>query len=183
MTDKISIGLVGCSGPKLKEPAPARQLYTSPLFRSALALAERRHDVVYVISAKHELVTLDQVVAPYDLAMSDVAKERRPIWGTRVWWSIQRRHPRVEREIYIYAGKDYARPIRRAGFNGATFHEPLARMQLGQRLKWLREQLDGEGTRSTVCGACGRCAICRLEGPDCEAYAEAYADDPPGEPS
>lgn len=164
----LSIGLVGCSGPKLEEPAPARQLYTSQLFRSALALAERRHDVVYVISAKHELVTLDQVVAPYDLAMGDVAKEWRAIWGQRVWWSIQRRHPRVDRQIFIYAGKDYARPIRRAAHQHATFHEPLAGLQVGQRLKWLREQLD-----SSVCGACGRCALCRAEGLDCEAYAIA----------
>lgn len=66
MTPQVSIGLVGCSGPKREAPAPARQLYTSQLFRSTLALAERRHDVVYVISAKHELVELDQVVAPYD---------------------------------------------------------------------------------------------------------------------
>ena len=142
MTVSVAIALVGCSGPKLDRPAPARQFYTSPLFRSALSLAEARHDVVYVVSAKHELVTLDQVVAPYDLAMSDVAKEWRAIWGTRVWESLQRRHQRVDRQVFIYAGKDYARPIQRAGFNRATFHEPLAKMQIGQRLKWLREQLE-----------------------------------------
>jgi hypothetical protein len=175
MTQPVSIGLVGCSGSKLKEPAPVRQLYTSQLFRSALALAERRHDVVYVISAKHELVAIDQVVAPYDLTMADVAKEWRAVWGVRVWGSIQSRHPRADHHIFIYAGKDYARPIRRAAFHRATFYEPLARMQVGQRLKWLREQLDGEGARSTVCGTCGHCALCRAEGPDCEAYA---VDDP-----
>lgn len=178
MTSTLSIGLVGCSGPKLEAPAPARQLYTSPLFRLALALAEHRHDVVYVISAKHELIALDQVVAPYDLTMKDVAKERRATWGVRVWMMIQHHHPRVDRQIYIYAGKDYARPIRCAGFNRATFHEPLARMQIGQRLRWLREQLADERGRSTVCGACGHCALCRTEGPDCEAYA---IGDPPGD--
>jgi len=83
MTKSVSIALVGCSGPKLKTPSPARQLYTSQLFRATLALAERRHDIVYVISAKHELVALDQVVAPYDLTMADIAKEWRVIWGMR----------------------------------------------------------------------------------------------------
>ena len=138
----VSIALVGCSGPKLKEAAPARKLYTSQLFRSTLALAERRHDVVYIISAKHELVALDQVIAPYDLSMSDVAKEWRTVWGLRVWGSIQGRHQHADRQVFIYAGKDYAQPIRRAGFHQATFHEPLAKMQVGQRLRWLREQLD-----------------------------------------
>jgi hypothetical protein len=138
----VSIALVGCSGPKLKEPAPARQLYTSQLFRSTLTLAELRHDVVYVVSAKHELVALDQVIEPYDLTMGDVAKEWRIIWGVRVWGSIQHRHQGADRQIYIYAGNDYAQPIRRAGFHRATFHEPLAKMQIGQRLRWLRAQLD-----------------------------------------
>lgn len=142
----VSIALIGCSGPKLKEPAPARQLYTSQLFRSTLALADRRHDVIYVISAKHELVTLDQVVEPYNKTMSDIAKEWRVIWGSRVWDSILRRHQGVDRQIFVYAGKDYARPIERAGFHQATFHEPLAKMQIGQRLRWLREQLGKSST-------------------------------------
>jgi hypothetical protein len=137
----VSIGLIGCSGPKLDRPAPARQLYTSQLFRSALTFAETRHDVVYVVSAKHELLALDQVVEPYDLTMAAIAKEWRLIWGNRVWSSLLHRHLDVDRQVFIYAGKDYARPIRRAGFNRATFHEPLARMQIGQRLQWLREQI------------------------------------------
>lgn len=141
MTKAVSIGLVGCSGPKLDHPAPARQLYTSQLFRLTLSLAEARHDVVYVISAKHEIVALDQVIEPYDRVMSDVAKEWRAIWGVRVWDSILKRHQDVDRQVFIYAGKDYARPIERAGFHQATFHEPLAKMQIGQRLQWLREQL------------------------------------------
>lgn len=140
-TPSVSIALVGCSGPKLDRAAPARQLYTSQLFRSALALAEHRHDAVYVVSAKYELVPLDRVIEPYNLTMSVVAKEWRTIWGVRVWDSILRRHQGVDRQIYVYAGKDYAQPIRQAGFHAATFHEPLARMQIGQRLRWLREQL------------------------------------------
>ena len=140
----VSIALIGCSGPKLERPAPARQLYTSQLFRSTLELAERRHDVVYIISAKHELVALDQVLEPYNRVMSDVAKEWRVIWGVRVWDSIMRRHQNVDRQIFIYAGKDYVRPIERAGFHQAAFHEPLAKMQIGQRLSWLRGQLDAQ---------------------------------------
>ena len=150
MTKSVSIALVGCSGAKLKVPAPARQLYTSQLFRSALALADVRHDVVYIISAKHELVALDQVIEPYNRVMSDIAKEWRVIWGVRVWDSILRRHQNVARQIFIYAGKDYVRPIVRAGFHQAAFHEPLAKMQIGQRLKWLREQLDDEKRQTAV---------------------------------
>lgn len=140
--DTASIALVGCSGSKLDHPAPARQLYTSQLFRSTIALAERSHDVVYIISAKHELVLLDQVIEPYNRVKTDLAKEWRVIWGLRVWSTVLARHQKVDRQIFIYAGKDYAQPIIRAGFHQGSFQEPLAKMQIGQRLQWLRGQLD-----------------------------------------
>jgi hypothetical protein len=143
----VSIALVGCSGPKLEHPAPARDLYTSQLFRQALKLAELRHDVVYVVSAKLELVLLDQVIEPYNKTMSTIAKEFRPIWGSRVWDVIVHRHQKVDRQVYVYAGKDYARPLRRAGFHQATFHEPLARLMIGQRLAWLKAEIAKHPTR------------------------------------
>jgi hypothetical protein len=154
----VSIALVGCSGPKLDHPAPARDLYTSQLFRQALRLAELRHDVVYVVSAKLELVLLDQVIEPYNKTMSSIAKEFRPIWGSRVWDSIVRRHQKTDRQIYVYAGKDYAQPIRRAGFHQATFHEPLARLMVGQRLAWLKAEIAKHPARpeSSVVPASGR---------------------------
>lgn len=154
----VSIALVGCSGPKLDHPAPARDLYTSQLFRQALKLAELRHDAVYVVSAKLELVALDQVIEPYNKTMSSIAKEFRVIWGLRVWGSILSRHQKVDRQIYVYAGKDYAQPIRRAGFHQAAFHEPLARLMVGQRLAWLKEEIAKHPAKpeSSVIPASGR---------------------------
>ena len=139
-----SIGLVGCSSMKRDDAAPARLLYASPLFRSALALAEARHEFVYIISAKYELVTLDQEIEPYEKTIADLAKEWRAVWGTRVWGSIMTRHRDQDRQVTIYAGKEYASPIIRAGFHQATFQQPLARLQVGQRLRWLSEQLRAE---------------------------------------
>lgn len=136
----VTIGLVGCCKPKLAHAAPARELYLSRLFALSLAEASRRCDVVYVVSAEHGLVELDAVVEPYDKTMADIAKEWRPIWGGRVWSSIAARHSSGARHVAIYAGKEYAQPIIRAapyGERGATFTQPLAGMQIGERLSWL----------------------------------------------
>ena len=144
MTPRVAIGLVGCCKPKLAHAAPARDLYLSRLFRLSLAEAHRACDVVYVISAEYALVELDQVIAPYDKTLTDLAKEWRPIWGSRVWDAIVARHPTVTRHVVIYAGKEYAEPILRAapyGARGATFAQPLAQMQIGQRLSWLSSRV------------------------------------------
>lgn len=63
--------IIPCGGEKATEATEARNLYTSSTFRMALEAAEASADevTVLVLSAKHGLITLDTVVAPYDTKM------------------------------------------------------------------------------------------------------------------
>lgn len=144
------IGLVSCGAQKLDQPAEARHLYTSPLFRLSLAYAEQHCSRVYVLSAFHGLLDLDRVVAPYNRRLP-TAKRERMAWGEHIAASIGARHNSDE-PIMILAGVDYAHPLtvglrtlfgwRDGGYKGWTgdITEPLAGMQVGQRLAWLNGQ-------------------------------------------
>jgi len=59
--------LVGCGARKLAHAAPAKDLYTGPLFRAARAYAEAHADAWYVLSAKYGLVHPDRVIEPYNV--------------------------------------------------------------------------------------------------------------------
>lgn len=83
--------LLACSAGKLDRPAPARELYTGQLFRLSLQVAEALADTVLVLSAKHGVVTLDQVLAPYDLSLADLQKHQREHWGANVVTDLLRR--------------------------------------------------------------------------------------------
>lgn len=70
--------VIACGARKAPRPAPARYLYAGPGFLHALKAAEaqsrwcasqRLSAGVLVLSAFHGLVTLDTVIAPYDLRM------------------------------------------------------------------------------------------------------------------
>lgn len=66
--------VIPCGAHKLDHPAAARDLYTGPMFRHTLtaAQANAEHDTqarILILSAKHGLITLDTVLAPYDLRM------------------------------------------------------------------------------------------------------------------
>ncbi|AVO25126.1 hypothetical protein KHQ84_gp203 [Rhodococcus phage Finch] len=75
--------IVPCAADKAAEATTARELYTSPNFAhiiaGALAEAEAtERDLgtparVMILSAKHGLLELDQVVEPYDVKMSQKA--------------------------------------------------------------------------------------------------------------
>ena len=148
----MKVGLVACSKTKLDRAAPARELYTSPLFRMSLERAQQVSGVVYVLSAFHGLVGLDQVLEPYDRKLTDLPKAARAAWGGRVVDQLAARHA-GQTMLMAYAGAEYVKPIRNAlvfkfGGHGAERRfqivEPLSGLQVGQRLSTLRSWLGKE---------------------------------------
>jgi cytoplasmic iron level regulating protein YaaA (DUF328/UPF0246 family) len=70
-TMSTKIVIIPCGGAKLETPAPARDLYTGSMFRDTLttARAMTTENNIYILSALHGLIALDQIVEPYDLKM------------------------------------------------------------------------------------------------------------------
>lgn len=151
------IGLVGCAAQKLDQPAPARELYTSRLFRAALAYAEARCARTYVLSALHGIVELDQVVEPYDQRLGSV--HERSAWASRIVNCLIDRHgDRVN--FLLLAGLDYAAPIDAeleppdgcrcdhtwlgVRVPRGRVLQPLVGMTIGQRLRFLSDDARGE---------------------------------------
>lgn len=140
----MKIGLISCSQQKLGHPALARELYCSPLFRMSLAYAESHCEKVYVLSAKHELVELDQFLHPYDVTLNKMPKQMRQGWGIRVAGKIFQRHPAGQ--FLLLAGADYMLAIRH-GTNyehQKRIEDPLKGMMIGERLSFLKKHAPAE---------------------------------------
>lgn len=142
MSAPVRVALVGCGKSKLAHPAPARELYVGPLFRAHLAEAEASAPHVYVVSALHGLLPLDEVVAPYDVTLSDMSVAERAAWGKRVMDALARLYPAGSVELLVYAGQTYAKPLRDALADSSLpwrVLEPLEGETQGARLRILAE--------------------------------------------
>ena len=131
--------LIGCVKQKQKLAAPAKELYTSTLFRSARAYAEGRATKWFILSAKHCLLSPETVIDPYELTLKDLAKPERLEWAKRVLKELVP-HLRDTKEVEIIAGVDYREHL--VGLlkeQGIEVSEPLARYGLGMQISWLRE--------------------------------------------
>lgn len=80
--------VVACGASKLSTPAPARALYIGALFTSARVAAERLTAAWtggparwWVASAKHGLVHPDEVLRPYNLALTSLPRDRQDTWA------------------------------------------------------------------------------------------------------
>jgi hypothetical protein len=111
--------IIPCGTEKATEPAAAADLYTSAHWRYVLdsvcveAAVTPGHCVVLILSAKHGLLPLDQVIAPYDLRMGDEGcvtvdqlAEQCKALGL-AYDEAAETYP----EIYCFLGMDYFRPL------------------------------------------------------------------------
>lgn len=136
----MRIALIGCGKSKADHECQARDMYTGSLFRATLAHCEDRFDRVYILSAFHGLLPLDQVIQPYDRTMSELGGWKyKDAWGNRAASRLLCRHPRI-REVAIYAGAEYAEHVaRNLVLSGVYVTLPLRGLPVGRRLQWLKE--------------------------------------------
>ncbi len=136
--------LVGCSKQKRKGTWPAAELYTSPLFLKARAWAERFGYRWAVLSAHYAVIEPTKEVASYDVTIRDrnayghkLKPHEYDSWlqgHVQAWYCFDWPRPLV-----VLAGEAYTRPLR--GFF-EHLQEPLVGMQIGERLRWLTQQLN-----------------------------------------
>lgn len=134
----VRIALVACVKSKRRSPAPARDLYVSPLFRAARRYAETRADRWYVLSAKHHLVPPDEVLAPYELTLKATRAPERAAWADQVERELADVLPANAR-VTMLAGARYREHL--TGFlegRGVPVDVPLEGLKLGEQLRWLK---------------------------------------------
>ena len=144
-TRRIRIALVSCAAQKLAEPARARDLYVSDLFRKSWRYAERHADRVFVLSAAHGVVAADTVLAPYDVTLAKMPAADVRAWGKRVAEQLVElvRGLNVDPadvELLVLGGARYTSFQSRfeSALPGVRVVLPLDGLEIGQRLAFLK---------------------------------------------
>ncbi len=134
----MRIGLVSCVKSKRPQAAPARDLYTSALFRGARCFVERSCDCWYVLSAEHGLVPPDRVLAPYERTLTTDSSGERRVWASRVLAEVEQELGRdlSAHQFELHAGRAYVAFGLASGLTarGAKVREPLEGLRQGERL-------------------------------------------------
>lgn len=105
-----SIGLISCTRRKKDYACTARELYSaSDKFRRALNVAEEKYDRTYVVSARHGLVDLKQLLSPYDRSLEDYNESERQAWATFVAACLRAEGINAGQDIFVHANDLYFR--------------------------------------------------------------------------
>jgi len=141
--------LISCSSKKGDKSAKAKELYKSQMFKSSLAYAYRHNpDKIFILSALHCLVELEEVISPYDVTLSIIPKPKRydgltiltqsekTVWGVKVIEQLSKQADITTDTFIVLAGIEYIKPIKENIINLIT---PLKGKRQGERVKFLNE--------------------------------------------
>lgn len=133
------IVLISCVSQKLSKRAKAKDLYISTLFKFNLKYAEKLEpDDIFILSAKHGLLPLNQVIEPYEQTLNNMRSGEIKQWANRVLEQIKDVCSIDETEFIFLAGDKYRKyllpHIRYAQI-------PLEGLRIGEQLQKLKELL------------------------------------------
>lgn len=136
----MRIALISCAKTKTAFPASARELYSpSRLFRKAITYVEPSSDLIYILSAKYGLVTLDQPLEPYELTLKTMRQGVRVAWARQVFAEIQRRHGKdlTNLTFEFHTGEEYrANLVPLLTQADATCTCPVEGLAIGERMQF-----------------------------------------------
>lgn len=129
--------LISCSAEKQDKPAPAAEMYVSPLFEKSLSFAKKQqsdNDYIKILSAKYHLTDLDQVIKPYDLTLKNFSTQQKKDWANKVYSQILDKYSLQFDRFMFLAGNAYTEHLM-SKFKYKT--DVLEGMRIGERMAYL----------------------------------------------
>lgn len=132
-----NIVLISCVSKKRKESCKARDLYISDLFKKALFYSENiiKADKIFVLSAKYGLVSLDEVIEPYDKTLNKMKTYEVLQWSERVLEDLKNNIDIENDKVIFIAGAKYRKYIEPLIKNVEV---PMRGMKIGEQLQFLK---------------------------------------------
>lgn len=134
---KKKVVLISCVSAKLSRRSKVRDLYISTLFKLNLKYAEKlRPDKIYILSAKHGLLSLNDEISPYNQTLNEMTALEVKSWASEVLRQL-RRVSNIENTKYIFLAGDRYRKYLLPALEDYTI--PLQGLRIGEQLSKLKE--------------------------------------------
>ena len=104
---------ISCTLEKQDQRCKAEDMYKSRVFKASLELARKRKcSPIYILSAKHHLLKLDDVISPYGEYLGNFSEDKKKEWADKVIKEMKDAHIDFNAKTLFFAGEDYIKHLR-----------------------------------------------------------------------
>ncbi|MDB4682655.1 hypothetical protein OAE89_01155 [Crocinitomicaceae bacterium] len=109
---KRKVVLITCVKGKYNGPLAAEELYKGARFRNSLCVARNLNpDFIFILSALHHILKLDEIIENYDLTLRDFTAAEKNNWAKEVTNQLADLIDIENDIITIIGGRDYTQPL------------------------------------------------------------------------
>ncbi len=128
--------LVSCGSKKLDRRSQAQHLYTGVLFRYSLKYAKKLEPShIYILSARHGLLALEQQINPYDQTLNSMPASKVQNWADQVISQLSQKFSLDETHFVILAGQRYRKYLQP---HMQHVDAPLTGLTIGKQIQKLK---------------------------------------------
>ena len=137
-----NVYLISCTKSKQSYTCAAEEMYQpSKLFEASMSYAlqrvESKNDRIHVLSAKHGLLYLTDVIDPYDESLIRKSEGELQIWGQKIIRILGMKHDIEDTNFIFLAPDNYIEPIVPYLKHYET---PLTNLGIGMKISWLQNK-------------------------------------------
>ena len=144
----MKIGLVSCSKAKKGYICSAREMYSeSNTFRLSLEYLEKTCDKIFILSAKHGLLDLEDTIQPYDETLVEKPVAERRKWADEVILKLKEKTDLEKDQFIILAGQKYNEFLLE---HIKKFQLPLEGLTMFKRVPKLKEMIKDLGNETRL---------------------------------
>ena len=132
---------LSCTKEKENKKCKACEMYSpSSLFSKSYEYAKSLNpDRIYILSAKHHLLRLDDVIEPYNQTLKDASVEERKEWTEEVLKQMKDAHIDFNAKTYFFCGNDYIEFLKEQFPNRKEIYKGKG---IGEIQHWLDKKLN-----------------------------------------
>ena len=110
------------------------------MFRKTLEYGKSlKPDKMFILSAKHHLVPMTKVLAPYDKTLKEMPTDEKKKWADETVKQMKSHSLNLENDQFIFlTGGEYMKPFKEYI---ANIEVPMEGKRMGERLQWLNSQI------------------------------------------
>ena len=134
--------IIGCTKKKQSYPCTVEEMYSaSNIFRMMVKYAKDvlKADHIYVVSAKYHVLTLDEVIEPYDEYILNMSADKRQAFRKQLFYDLIDKGVDFDEHTVFLIGKHYIKGLTQYF---TDYEWPTEHYQFGQCKQWLKKQLD-----------------------------------------
>lgn len=128
---------ISCVSKKLSQGAKAKDLYVSELFKRNLKYAKKlKPDDIFILSAKHGLLSLEQEIEPYEQTLNNMPAHEVKQWANQILEEIRNKYSIDDTTFVFLAGEKYRKYLLP---HLTDVQIPLKGLGIGKQLQKLKE--------------------------------------------